>query len=49
MHANGVNSELLGNFNDAYGSNGDLRETDEGAANTVNKNYLTREELTPIE
>ncbi len=49
MHANGVNSELAGNINGAYGSNVDLREIDEGAANTFNKNYLSRDELTPIE
>lgn len=49
MHASGVNSELAGNFNSAYGSKGDLTEQDDGAANTVNKNYLKTEELTPIE
>jgi len=49
MHASGVNSELAGNFNSAYGSKGDLTEQDENAANTFNKNYLKTEELTPIE
>lgn len=49
MHPSGVNSELAGNLISNYGSKGDLSELELGAQQTSNKNYLTTDELTPIE
>ena len=49
VHPSGVNSELAGNLISNYGSKGDLSELELGAQQTSNKNYLTTDELTPIE